>query len=153
MNVDQMTTTDLLALTRRLRPPRREQGRGFAVVADEVRKLAHAHLVRRRDRRMIADVKESSGRSQETMDEAMNQVKHGLALAEQGGESIASRSATALCAWCRWWSEYFAGAERTNVASDDIALNVERIAQSASGNAQAARQVAQASSSRSRSDQ
>ena len=32
---------------------------------------------------MIADIKESSGQSQETMDEAMSRVNHGLALAEQ----------------------------------------------------------------------
>ena len=140
--------TNLLALNAAIEAARAgEQGRGFAVVADEVRKLAERTSSATEEiARMIADIKESSGQSQETMDEAMNRVNHGLALAEQGGESIARIRDSAVRV-VQVVNEISQALKEQSVASNDIALNVERIAQSASGNAQAARQVAQASSS------
>ena len=140
--------TNLLALNAAIEAARAgEQGRGFAVVADEVRKLAERTSSATEEiARMIADIKESSGQSQETMDEAMNRVTHGLALAEQGGESIARIRDSAVRV-VQVVNEISQALKEQSVASNDIALNVERIAQSASGNAQAARQVAQASSS------
>ena len=80
------------------------------------------------------------------MDEAMSRVNHGLALAEQGGESIARIRDSAVRV-VQVVNEISQALKEQSVASNDIALNVERIVQSASGNAQAARQVAQASSS------
>ena len=140
--------TNLLALNAAIEAARAgEQGRGFAVVADEVRKLAERTSSATEEiARMIADIKESSGQSQETMDEAMSRVNHGLALAEQGGESIARIRDSAVRV-VQVVNEISQALKEQSVASNDIALNVERIAQSASGNAQAARQVAQASSS------
>ncbi len=140
--------TNLLALNAAIEAARAgEQGRGFAVVADEVRKLAERTSSATEEiARMIADIKESSGQSQETMDEAMNRVNHGLALAEQGGESI-GRIRQSAERVVHVVNEISQALKEQSIASNDIALNVERIAQSASGNAQAARQVAQASSS------
>ena len=140
--------TNLLALNAAIEAARAgEQGRGFAVVADEVRKLAERTSSATEEiARMIADIKESSGQSQETMDEAMSRVNHGLALAEQGGESIARIRDSAVRV-VQVVNEISQALKEQSVASNDIALNVERIAQSASGNAQAVRQVAQASSS------
>ena len=140
--------TNLLALNAAIEAARAgEQGCGFAVVADEVRKLAERTSSATEEiARMIADIKESSGQSQETMDEAMSRVNHGLALAEQGGESIARIRDSAVRV-VQVVNEISQALKEQSVASNDIALNVERIAQSASGNAQAARQVAQASSS------
>ena len=64
-------------------------------------------------------------------------------LAEQGGESIARIRDSAVRV-VQVVNEISQALKEQSVASNDIALNVERIAQSASGNAQAARQVAQA---------
>ena len=82
--------TNLLALNAAIEAARAgEQGRGFAVVADEVRKLAE------RTTKSTADIAATIGSIQSgtqgavtSMETGVAQASKGVALAEQGGESI-----------------------------------------------------------------
>lgn len=137
--------TNLLALNAAIEAARAgEQGRGFAVVADEVRKLAERTSSATDEiARMIVDIQQSSGQSQHTMDEAVSRVNNGLTLAERGGETV-GRIHTSADRVADVVNAISSALRQQNAASTDIARNVEHIAQSASGNAHSARQVAEA---------
>ncbi|AVY95242.1 MULTISPECIES: methyl-accepting chemotaxis protein [Microvirgula] len=131
--------TNLLALNAAIEAARAgEQGRGFAVVADEVRKLSErTGKATQEIAAMIDQVQQTSSQSQETMAEVVNRVHTGRELAEAGGDAIArirssaGQVVTAVLDISQALNEQ-------DSASQDIARNVERIAQVASSNADSA---------------
>ncbi|WP_280954817.1 methyl-accepting chemotaxis protein [Paludibacterium denitrificans] len=119
-------------------------GRGFAVVADEVRKLSErTGQATQEIAVMIQEIQVSSDQSHSCMEEAVNRVKSGLNLAEQGGDAIA-RIRQGAVGVDGVVNDISHALKEQGQASQDIAQHVERIAQSASTNAEAAVSTSQA---------
>ncbi|GGY10750.1 methyl-accepting chemotaxis protein [Paludibacterium paludis] len=131
--------TNLLALNAAIEAARAgEAGRGFAVVADEVRKLSERTATSTQEiAGMIGDVQTGSTASRERMNEAVDRAKTGLALAEQGGESIGRirQSASGVVGVVQ---DISSALNEQGIASQDIARHVEQIAQMAQVNAETA---------------
>jgi methyl-accepting chemotaxis protein len=135
--------TNLLALNAAIEAARAgETGRGFAVVADEVRKLSErtAHATDE-IAGMIDEIHSSSNASQNRMDEAVQRVRTGLALAGQGSEAI-GRIRDSNDRVIAVVSEISAALNEQAQASQDIAQQVEGIAQASALNAESSGQVA-----------
>ncbi|MDC7718140.1 methyl-accepting chemotaxis protein [Vogesella sp. DC21W] len=137
--------TNLLALNAAIEAARAgEMGRGFAVVADEVRKLSERTAAATQEiAGMINEIQAGSEASRSNMEEAVNRVKAGLALAEQGGEAIHQirDSANGVVGVVKDISQALA---EQGHASEEITRNVEQIAQAAASNAAASGQSSQA---------
>ncbi|WP_438696814.1 methyl-accepting chemotaxis protein [Vogesella sp.] len=137
--------TNLLALNAAIEAARAgEMGRGFAVVADEVRKLSERTAAATQEiAGMINEIQAGSEASRSNMEEAVNRVKAGLALAEQGGEAIHQirDSANGVVGVVKDISQALA---EQGHASEEITRNVEQIAQAAANNAAASGQSSQA---------
>jgi methyl-accepting chemotaxis protein len=137
--------TNLLALNAAIEAARAgEQGRGFAVVADEVRKLAERTsqaTVEIGD--MINAMQESSRVALATMqDGVVSRVSEGLGMTERAslamdGIGEAARSAIAAV------NEISGSLKEQSAASNEIATNVERIAQMSEENSAATREAAE----------
>ncbi|MFC3626442.1 methyl-accepting chemotaxis protein [Vogesella amnigena] len=130
--------TNLLALNAAIEAARAgESGRGFAVVADEVRKLSERTAGATQEiADMIRDIQQGSAESRNNMEEAVNRVKAGLALAEQGGEAIRHirDSAGGVVGVVKEISQALA---EQGHASEEITRSVEQIAHAAANNADA----------------
>ena len=137
--------TNLLALNAAIEAARAgEQGRGFAVVADEVRKLAERTGTATQEiSRMIADIHTSSTVSRENMEEAVVRVRAGVDLTEQGGSAV-NRIHEGSSQVLHVVNDISHALREQSQASNDIAMNVERIAQVAAENAGIAHETAQA---------
>ncbi len=137
--------TNLLALNAAIEAARAgEQGRGFAVVADEVRKLAERTGTATQEiSRMIADIHTSSTVSRENMEEAVVRVRAGVDLTEQGGSAV-NRIHEGSSQVLHVVNDISHALREQSQASNDIAMNVERIAQVAAENAVIAHETAQA---------
>jgi methyl-accepting chemotaxis protein len=137
--------TNLLALNAAIEAARAgEQGRGFAVVADEVRKLAERTGTATQEiSRMIADIHTSSTVSRENMEEAVVRVRAGVDLTEQGGNAV-NRIHQGSSQVLSVVNDISCALREQSQTSNDIAMNVEKIAQVAAENAGIAHETAQA---------
>jgi len=135
--------TNLLALNAAIEAARAgEQGRGFAVVADEVRKLAERTTKSTQEiAGMIEKIQDGTRSAVTSMESGVAQVGNGVALANKAGESIthimsgASRVVQVV-------SDISDSLKEQSVASNDIAKNVESIAQMTEENSAAVQETA-----------
>lgn len=135
--------TNLLALNAAIEAARAgEQGRGFAVVADEVRKLAErTSMATHEVSQMIDTIQVSSRSAVDGMMATVTQVDGGVALAQQAGDSInliKIESNQVINTVNNISSALMEQAK----ASNDIASNIEQIAQMTERNSVAAEQTA-----------
>ena len=137
--------TNLLALNAAIEAARAgEQGRGFAVVADEVRKLAERTAKSTQEiAGMIEKIQGSTRDVVASMENSMQRVSHGVALANEAGQSITQikSESSRVAQVVTNISESLM--EQSN-ASRDIARNVEKIAQMSEENSTAVQETATA---------
>jgi methyl-accepting chemotaxis protein len=135
--------TNLLALNAAIEAARAgEQGRGFAVVADEVRKLAERTTKATTEiSGMIGEVQSSAQSAVETMNLAVSRVEQGVGMAQRAQTSILGISDSAQRVISAV-NEISGALSEQSVASNEIARNVEKIAQMSEENSAATRQAA-----------
>jgi methyl-accepting chemotaxis protein len=106
-------------------------------VADEVRKLSERTAGATQEIAvMVQEIQQSSLASSSNMTQAVTLVKSGLALAQQGGDAVARIRASADEV-VRAVNDISAALKAQGLASQDIALHVESIAQNSQANASA----------------
>jgi methyl-accepting chemotaxis protein len=130
--------TNLLALNAAIEAARAgEQGRGFAVVADEVRKLAERTGTSTTEiAQLIAAIQQGMTEAVGNMERGMEQVAQGIELASQAGTAIGQiREGTERTAQAV--SSITGALSEQTVAANDVAANVERIAQMSAENSKA----------------
>ena len=120
--------TNLLALNAAIEAARAgEQGRGFAVVADEVRKLAERTSSSTADiSRMVAEIENTTGVATGSMEQAVCEVKSGLALIQASSESF--KAITTASLRVTEMAQHIAGAaSQQSIAGEEVAANMEQI--------------------------
>ena len=121
--------TNLLALNAAIEAARAgEQGRGFAVVADEVRKLAERTTKATKEiTDMIKGIQNDTKGAVVSMEQGIREVDGGKLLADQAGESLNSILGYAQRVQ-DMIQQIASAAEQQSAASEQIARNVESIA-------------------------
>ena len=137
--------TNLLALNAAIEAARAgEQGRGFAVVADEVRKLAERTTKSTQEiAGMIEKIQVGTRDAVASMESGVAQVSSGVALANQAGHSI-TQIKTEAARVAQVVGDISDSLKEQSVASNDIAKNVERIAQMTEENSAAVQEASTA---------
>ena len=137
--------TNLLALNAAIEAARAgEAGRGFAVVADEVRKLAErTGQSTQQITGMIGAIQSSSAEAVGIMEDTVARVGKGVGLAGQAGIAI-TRIADSNQQLIRGVEDISGALQQQNVAYQDIAQHVDRIAQMTEENSNAAHDTANA---------
>jgi methyl-accepting chemotaxis protein len=127
--------TNLLALNAAIEAARAgDQGRGFAVVADEVRKLAERTTNSTQDiSTMIAAIQSGTTQAVLSMQDGVARVAGGVELAQSAGAAMEKIKAGAARV-VRSVSDISLALKEQGAASNEIAGNVERIAQMADEN-------------------
>ena len=137
--------TNLLALNAAIEAARAgEQGRGFAVVADEVRKLAERTTQSTQEITTMISSMQSSARDAVTcIEDAVANVNEGVILTKRVGESV-SRLGASSHEVKEVIIDVSSALREQNAASNEIARNVEQIAQTGERNSGAVVAVAKA---------
>ncbi len=137
--------TNLLALNAAIEAARAgEQGRGFAVVADEVRKLAERTASSTQEiARTIETMRSSASEAVRSMEGAVAEVNQGVERAQEANQSIrqigeGSRSAVGMV------EEITTAIREQGTATNNIAIQVEKIAQMSEESSAAAEESARA---------
>jgi len=135
--------TNLLALNAAIEAARAgEQGRGFAVVADEVRKLAERTSKSTQEiGTMIDKIQNGTREAVTNIESGVTTGISGVALANKAGESITQIKAEAANL-AQVVSDISDALKEQSIASNDVAKNVEKIAQMTEENNTAALQSA-----------
>ncbi len=134
--------TNLLALNAAIEAARAgEQGRGFAVVADEVRKLAEKTGRSTQEiAGMVDEIRGSTSNAIAEMVATVEMVKAGSALAEKAGSSIVEIN-DGVSQVLNGVGDISASIQEQSVASREIAVNVEKVAQMSEENSESVKEV------------
>ncbi len=135
--------TNLLALNAAIEAARAgEQGRGFAVVADEVRKLSERTAKSTQEIAvMIGKIQSGTHKAVSSMEIGASRVSDGVALANKAGESINQIKSGAQQV-VQAVNDISMAIREQSIASNEIAKNVETIAQMSEENSTATQQTA-----------
>ncbi|MBI4949482.1 MAG: type IV pili methyl-accepting chemotaxis transducer N-terminal domain-containing protein [Deltaproteobacteria bacterium] len=139
--------TNLLALNAAIEAARAgEQGRGFAVVADEVRKLAERTTKATKEiSGMIRTIQSETGTAVSAMDDGTKRVEKGVRLANEAGDAL-KRIVTGVENVTDMISHIATSAEEQSATADEIAQNMDSIAEVAKTNVGAIADVSRATS-------
>ncbi len=134
--------TNLLALNAAIEAARAgEQGRGFAVVADEVRKLAERTTRATKEiSGMINSIQAGTGKAVDAMSEGMEKVDNGVNLANRAGDAL-KQIVTGVEDVTSRITHIATSAEEQSSTADEIARNMESIADVARSNVTATAEV------------
>ncbi|GAA5785562.1 histidine kinase [Chitiniphilus shinanonensis] len=136
--------TNLLALNAAIEAARAgEQGRGFAVVADEVRKLAERTSSSTVEiATMIEKIQSGTRSAVDSMGDGVRQVEENVETANSAGEAIGQirNSADRVVSVV---TDITSSLTEQSAASNDVARNVEKIAQMSEENSRAVDETAQ----------
>ena len=135
--------TNLLALNAAIEAARAgEQGRGFAVVADEVRKLAEKSAS---SARRIDEITQSIAQQSEGVEHSIAEGLHHLSTTQEFIENFAiilSESTGSVVTVTKGMDDIAAAAREQAAASNEIARNIENIAQITEENKESVDQAA-----------